>query len=287
MDDGDFKINLTIVGLGLIGGSYAMAFRKMNKGKIWAIDLNENTLKKAAEMDIIDEGYSMKNAYIPLKKSDITIIAIYPEALIEFVKSNASNFKKGSIITDVLGIKENNIDKIQNILGSNVEFLGGHPMAGKELSGFHNADGAIFKNANYILTPTSKNKRQTIDAMKKFVRAIGAKDITEVTPKRHDEIIALTSQLPHVIAVSLMNSSYVDDNVKHFIGGSFKDATRVARINSDLWCQLFMKNKDNLLKAINSFESSIDELKKSIEEGDTDNIKKILQNASSKKDGII
>ncbi|PJI07444.1 MULTISPECIES: prephenate dehydrogenase [Clostridium] len=287
MDDGDFKINLTIVGLGLIGGSYAMAFRKVNKGRIWAIDLNENTLKKAAKKDIIDEGYSMNNAYIPLKKSDIVIIAIYPEALIEFVKSNVSNFKKGSIITDVLGIKGKNIDYIQNILGNDAEFLGGHPMAGKELSGFDNADGAIFKNANYILTPTSKNKRETIDAMRKFVRAIGFKDITEVTPERHDEIIALTSQLPHVIAVSLMNSSYVDSSIKHFIGGSFRDATRVARINPDLWCQLFTKNKDNLLKVINDFEDSIDELKKAIEEGHTDNIKRILEKASSKKDGII
>lgn len=286
MEDGEFNINLTIVGLGLMGGSYAMALKEKNKGHIWGVDLDNNTLKNAAEMDIIDEGYSIENAYIPLKKSDIVIIAIYPEALVQFVKNNVNNFKKGAIITDVLGIKEDNISYIQSILGDSAEFLGGHPMAGKEVSGFSNASKNIFNNANYILTPTVKNKKDTIEFMKKFIRSIGCTSITEVTPEKHYEIIAFTSQLPHVIAVSLMNTKSADD-IKHFVGGSFRDATRVAMINPDLWCQLFMRNKKNIIDSIEEFQKSLNQIKGFIKEENVNDIKQFLKDAASKKEGTV
>ncbi|KHD35913.1 prephenate dehydrogenase [Clostridium acetobutylicum] len=286
MEDEEFNINLTIVGLGLMGGSYAMALKEKNKGHIWGVDLDNNTLKNAAEMDIIDEGYSIENAYIPLKKSDIVIIAIYPEALVQFVKNNVNNFKKGAIITDVLGIKEDNISYIQSILGDSAEFLGGHPMAGKEVSGFSNASKNIFNNANYILTPTVKNKKDTIEFMKKFIRSIGCTSITEVTPEKHDEIIAFTSQLPHVIAVSLMNTKSTDD-IKHFVGGSFRDATRVAMINPDLWCQLFMRNKKNIIDSIEEFQKSLNQIKGFIKEENVNDIKQFLKDAASKKEGTV
>lgn len=286
MEDGDFNINLTIVGLGLIGGSYAKAFKEKNKGHIWGIDIDKNTLKKAAEMDIIDDGYSIENAQIPLKKSDVVIISIYPEVLLNFVRNNLNNFKKGAIITDTLGIKEDNIKYIQNILGDKAEFIGGHPMAGKEVSGFLNASKDIFEDANYILTPTAKNKKETIDFMGEFVKSIGFKSIVEVTPEKHDEIIAFTSQLPHIMAVSLMNLSNCED-IKYFIGGSFRDTTRVAAINSDLWGQLFIRNKKNIIKCIDDFQKNMTEIRNYIEKEDINDIKKFLKEAASKKEEII
>lgn len=278
------NINITVIGLGLIGGSYAMAFKEINNGHVWGVDTNENTLKKAAHMKIIDEGYCDSSAHIPIEKSDVIIIAVYPQAAVNIIEKNAKSFKKEAIITDVLGIKGNNINIIQSILnGYDVEFIGGHPMAGKESSGFEYASKDIFKGANYILTPTEKNKKTTIDYMEDLIRAIGFENISIVTPEKHDKLIAVTSQLPHVIALSLINSKGVDKNIKNFVGGSFKDESRVASINPELWCELFLSNKDNLLKSIDEFQESIADIKEAIEDDDSERLKTIMKNAAVKK----
>lgn len=277
-------INITIIGLGLIGGSYAMAFKEINSGHVWGVDTNESTLKKAIDMKIIDEGYCSTLANIPIEKSDVVIIAVYPKAAAVIVEKNVKNFKKGSIITDVLGIKGNNINIIQEILnGYDVEFIGGHPMAGKEISGVENASKDIFNGANYILTPTPKNKKATIAYMESLIKAIGFKNISIVTPEKHDEIIAITSQLPHVIALSLINSKGVDKSIKNFVGGSFKDESRVASINPELWGELFLSNKENLLKVINEFQASMARIKKALDNGDSEELKAIMKDAASKK----
>lgn len=278
------NINITIIGLGLIGGSYAMAFKDINSGHVWGVDTNENTLKKAIDMKIIDEGYCSTSANIPIEKSDIVIIAVYPKAAAVIVQKNVKNFKKGSIITDVLGIKGNNINIIQEILdGCDVEFIGGHPMAGKETCGVENASKDIFNGANYILTPTPKNKKTTIDYMESLIKAIGFKNISIVNPEKHDEIIAITSQLPHVIALSLINSKAVDKSIKNFVGGSFKDESRVASINPELWGELFLSNKENLLKAIDEFQASMASIKKALENEDSEELKAIMKDAALKK----
>lgn len=281
------NINISIVGLGLIGGSYAMAFKQVNKGSIWGIDIDKATLEAAASKGIIDEGYSCLNSGIPLKKSDIVLVALYPDEAIKFIKENASNFKEGSIITDALGIKGKYIDEIQEVLeGYSVEFIGGHPMAGKESSGLKYASCDMFKGANFIITPTEKNKQETIDYMKGLMKNIGFKNISAITPEKHDEMIAVTSQLPHFIAVSLMNVKLVDSRIKAFVGGSFRDESRVANINPNLWCELFLGNKNNLLKSIDEFQNSISELKKAIQDGDEDRIKSIMKEAAHKKEEI-
>lgn len=278
------NINITIIGLGLIGGSYAMAFKEINSGHVWGVDTNENTLKKAVDMKIIDEGYSDFSSHIPIEKSDIIIIAVYPKAAVKIIEKSVGKLKKGTIITDVLGIKGNNVNIIQDILdGHDVEFIGGHPMAGKENSGLEYASKDIFKGANYILTPTLKNKKSTVDYMESLIRAIGFKNISIVTPERHDELIAVTSQLPHVIALSLINSKGVDKSIKNFVGGSFKDESRVASINCELWCELFLNNKENLLKSISEFQDSMESIKEAIEKEDSQKLRAIMKNASSKK----
>lgn len=281
MKDIDFDFNIAIVGMGLIGGSYAMALRKLRPRNIYGIDIDENVLKNALQMGIIDEGYTSGNMI--LKKADLVIIALYPEETIEFVKNNIESFKKDAIITDTCGIKVDVIDKINSVLPQHLDFIGGHPMAGKETNGLQSASKDIFKNSNYIITPTEKNKKENIQLIKDLAKAIGCKNIVCVTKEEHDKIISFTSHLPHVIAIALMNSDITPNNLEEFIGGSFKDTTRVAVINSMLWSQLFMLNSENIINEIESFEESIKQVKKAIKEEDMNTLNNIFNESSLKR----
>lgn len=281
MGDIDFDFKIAVVGLGLIGGSYAMALRELKPREICGIDLDENTLQTALEMGIIDKGY--KSGETALSEADLVVIALYPKETIEFVKNNLCYFKKGAVITDTCGIKVEILEKIDVILPKGLDFIGGHPMAGKESKGLRAASKDIFKDANYIITPTESNKENNIELIEKMAKAIGCKHVVKITPEEHDKIISFTSQLPHVIAVSLMNSKITDNNIGLFTGGSFKDATRVADINPLLWSQLFSLNSKNLLDEIESFEENIKKIKDAIESEDNRTLTNIFYNASVRK----
>lgn len=280
MDECDFDFNIVIVGLGLIGGSYAMALRELKPHQICAIDRDEKVLEQALKMGIIDKG--CKNGEDFLKEADLIIIALYPEETVKFVNNNKKNFKEGAVITDTCGIKIGVLEKIKSFLPQSIDFIGGHPMAGKESKGLQAASKDIFKNANYIITPAESNKRENIDLIEKMARAIGCKNVVCLTPEEHDKIISYTSHLPHVIAVSLMNSNMIE-NVGLFIAGSFKDATRVADINSTLWSELFALNSESLVAEIEKFEESIREIKEAIKSGNKGEVINILKSASEKR----
>lgn len=282
MDCTDF--NITIVGLGLIGGSFAMALRELKPKNVWAIDIDKDVLEVAEEMNIIDKGYT--NPEIPLSNSDIVILAVYPQKTIDFVKNNMNLFKSGAVITDTAGIKGNLIKEIMIVLRDDLDFIGGHPMAGKEESGLKAATKDMFKNANYILTPINGNKEENINLVTGIARGMGCKRVVRLTPKQHDDIIAYTSQLPHVIAVSLIdcNSSIV--GISQFVGGSFKDTTRVATINGELWPELLLYNEENIISKIEDFENSIKEIKDAIINHDEVFLKKRFENATNKRKEI-
>jgi len=281
LDEYDFNFNIVIVGLGLIGGSYAIALKELKPHQICAIDMDQRVLDEAIKMGIIDKGF--KNDTSILKEADLVIIALYPEQTVEFVKNNVNSFKKGAIITDTCGIKFGVVEKINSFLPQHLDFIGGHPMAGKESKGLQAASKDIFKDANYIITPTEKNKKENINLIKKMAKAIGFKNIVSVTPEEHDKIMAFTSHLPHVVAVSIMNSNIVDNNMGLFTAGSFKDSTRVANINSKLWSELFMLNSESLVAEIEKFEKSIREIKEAIKSEDKEELINILKSASEKK----
>ena len=281
MDDGGFDFNIAIVGLGLIGGSYAKALKALKPKKIYGIDINENVLDKALNMGIIDEGHTDGN--IVLKNSDLVIIALYPEDTVKFIKDNILNFKSGTVITDTCGVKQMVIEEINSILPETIEFVGAHPMAGKESWGINASSEDIFRDCNYIITPCSKNSDKSLTLIAKMAKAIGCRNVVYVNSEEHDKIMSYTSQLPHVIAVSLMNSNLFIDEAVQFIGGSFKDSTRVADINSKLWTQLFMLNSSNLINEIEKFEEALEEIKEAVRTENRDALNNMFADAGQKR----
>lgn len=284
MDAADFSgfgINIAVVGLGLIGGSYAMALRKLKPRSIIGIDRQTEVIDEALSRGIIDCGSTGGKEV--LREADLVIVALYPVETLEFLENNVQFLKKGAVVTDTCGVKRNIIEKVGDFLPEHVDFIGGHPMAGKEKMGFRAADKDLFKGTNYILTPVARNKEENVKLIENIAVAIGCKNVVSITPEEHDRIISLTSQLPHVIAVSLMNSSISESNIGLFVGGSFSDATRVAAINSTLWSQLFTMNSENLLEVIGKFEESIGMIKSALRDQDKEALEEIFSSASTNK----
>ena len=277
-------MRVVVVGLGVIGGSFCMALKNNGYNDVYGIDKDKNTLKKAKDMGIIKEGY-LDGKYI-LKSADLVMISIYPKLLIKFIKENKDNFKEGAIITDTTGIKEMFVDDIVNIIPSEVDFIFGHPMAGREKKGIDYADDKVFKGANYIITPISINKEENIELIKNLAYNLGFKNIKVITPRFHDKIIAFTSQLPHVLAVSLINSDEEDRDTGYFIGDSYRDLTRIANINEELWTELFLGNKENLLEVLDKFNEEFLIIKKAIEKEDKDKLIKIFKESTKRREKL-
>lgn len=274
-------LNITIVGLGLIGGTYAQAIKKLNPKNLWAVDIDKDSLVFAEEEKIIDQGFT--DTKEPLKNSDLVIMAVYPELTKKFIEDNMDNFKAGAIITDSAGIKEDLIDQIHSKLRDDLDFIGGHPMAGSEESGVRAASAEIFKDANYIITPVDKNKAENIDIIEDLARKIGFKTVVKIDPRKHDEIIAYTSQLPHIIAITLMNCNHID-NVNSFTGGSFNDVTRIAKINPSLWSELMIENSEHMINQIDLFQDYMSNIKTAIKDGDYHGLNGILKESNRRKE---
>ncbi len=276
-------MNIGIVGLGLIGGSYAKSLRKYGY-KIYGIDIDQKSLDYALQHNIIDFGD--KNPKDILKNVDVVFICLYPEETIKFIRKNINNFKRGAIIADVVGIKRNIIDSLDIYKDDDVEFVFTHPVAGKETSGVINSDEAIFQGANFVITPTKWNSEEAINVITILAKQMGFSSVSQISDVAHDDIIGFTSQLTHAIAISLVNSDDEKYNTSLFIGDSYKDLTRIAKINEDLWAELFIKNKDFLLKHINKFERELDILKDAINAKDFEGLKELMRSATLKRGKI-
>ena len=259
------KQNILIVGLGLMGGSYAKGLKRIGY-RISAIDKNEESIKFALENGIIDEGAATPEPEL-IKKADTIIFALYPHVFIKWIEQNQKHFKPGIKITDVTGVKSGVVYEIQNILRDDVEFIPSHPMAGREVYGVQNSDDSIFHNANYIVTPTSKNTKEAINWCSDLGRLLGFRKVSVLSPEEHDQMIGFVSQLTHVIAVALMdcnnNSKIVD-----YTGDSFRDLTRIANINEKMWSELFLMNKQPLLDQMDSFIGEMQTLRKMLSDDD-------------------
>ncbi|NFT91710.1 prephenate dehydrogenase [Clostridium botulinum] len=277
-------MRVVIVGIGVIGGSFAMALKDTDYKDVYGIDNNKETLLKAEKLNLIKRGYTDGNEI--LKDADLIIISIYPKLVKDFIKNNIDNFKDGAVITDATGIKKLFINDIVNILPSNIDFIFGHPMAGREKKGIDFASSDVFKGANYILTPTSKNKEANLKLVENLAYEIGFKRVKRISPEFHDEMIGFTSQLPHSLAVALVNSDLEGRDTGSFIGDSYRDLTRIANINEDLWSELFLGNKENLLKSIESFECELDKIKDAIKDDDKESLKKLFIKSTKRREKL-
>ena len=277
-------MNICIIGLGLIGGTYALALRENPKiNKITAIDIDQEAINKALELGIIDNGGIDSKDFLP--EADLVIISLYPKLILDFIKDNLDNFKKGAIITDAAGVKKSIMDEV-NKIPLEADFIFGHPMAGREKIGLQYADKNIFKNANYILTPNEKNKSENIATLKEIIYSMGFKNVSEITADAHDEIISFTSQLTHAIAVALVNSDNMKFDTNRFVGDSYRDLTRIAKINSKLWSELFLENKENLIHKIDAFQEKMEYIKNALLNDDADALEKEFQESTKRRELI-
>lgn len=276
----DVSKKILIVGLGLLGGSYAKVLKRFGF-HISAITLDQSSIDYAIRENIIDEGSTELDEKI-IGEADLVIFALYPHVFVEWIEKNQGLLKSGALITDVTGVKGSIVYKIQDILRPDVEFIAAHPMAGREVSGVENSSDKMFVGANYIVTPTEKNTPEAIATCLELGRLLGFSNVTTLTPEEHDEMIGFLSQLTHCIAITLMTCNDKEDMEK-FTGDSFRDLTRIARINDLMWSELFVANKDALLAQMNLFIDKFSDLKRMLENEDIDSMREMMRHSTQRR----
>ena len=274
-------LTFAIVGLGLIGGSYSKALRNLKVRKILGMDISHGIARACLNANMIDEIVEADGSN--LKEADVIICSVYPEAIVGFVRQNVQNFAEGVLMTDATGVKGTMPQDIQALLPESCEFISGHPMAGRQGSGLGMSDAAIFNNSNYIIVPTEKNSPEAVHWLEEFAKALGCARSVKVSTEDHDKIIAYTSDLPHITAVALVNSASYNENTQYFIAGGFRDATRVADINPDLWSDLFLSNRANVIAEIENYQNQLERWKKAIEDNDRETLKEIMREAGPRR----
>ncbi|MDR2631499.1 MAG: prephenate dehydrogenase, partial [Spirochaetaceae bacterium] len=253
-----------IVGLGLMGGAIAMALRsnalipRGGRGRILACDRDKDTLAAAQAQGVIDGAFTSPESM--LKRCDLIFLCLSPATLLEFMEQQMGTFQPGTLITDVAGIKGKIVTAVEHTLRGDLDFIPGHPMAGSEKGGYGHAKSCDFHGKNYILTPLKRNKRENLEFLKGLIYRMGFGRITCTTAEEHDRKIAFTSQLCHVIAAALIDCED-DQEITRFGGGSFEDLTRIAMLNVPLWTEIFLENRNALLRRITQFEESLDKIK--------------------------
>ncbi len=266
--------NILIVGLGLLGGSYAMALKK--KGyRVAAVTRRRESIDYALAHGYIDEGAAEPDPEL-IGKADLVVFALYPHVFVEWIEKYQGLLKSSAVLTDVTGVKGCIVYKIQEMLRPDLEFIAAHPMAGREVYGVENADDSIFRDANYIVVPTEKNTEGAIELCEDLGWTLGFKDVSRLTPEKHDEMIAFLSQLTHCIAVSLMCAN-ASPGLEKYTGNSFRDLTRIARINDEMWSELFLDNRPALIKEMDLFRDAFEMLYETIVRGDRDEVRKKMR----------
>ena len=269
-------MNIIVVGIGLIGGSICKALKKNTEHHVIGLDRDTQSLNMAVATEAIDEVIYEDQPEL-LNKGDLVVVCIPPKATVDFVLRNKDYFKKGAIVTDVCGVKRYIVNAVEEPLREiGVEFIGAHPMAGTEFSGFLYSKDNLFVNASYLLTPTSMTDRGKLEILRNFGKELGFRTVLETTPENHDASIAYTSQLAHVVSNSYIKSPTLAKE-KGFSFGSFQDMTRVARLDEDMWCDLFLLNKDNLLFEVDTLIAHINEHREALIAGDRERIRMMLR----------
>jgi len=271
---------ILIVGLGLMGGSYARALTK--KGyRVSAITRSPSTIAYALENGIIAQGATEPDPKL-MGEADLVVFALYPKLLIPWLEENQRHLKPGAVLTDVTGVKGCVVYDIQKLLRPDVEFIGAHPMAGREVYGIENSDERIFQKANYIVTPTEKNTEDAIRLCESLGWELGFARVSRLSPEQHDDMIGFLSQLTHCIAIALMNCNDTP-GMEAYTGDSFRDLTRIARINDGMWSELFKCNREQLLKHMDAFSDSFSALRDMLERGDAEQMRQAMRRSTQRR----
>ncbi|MBE6566684.1 MAG: prephenate dehydrogenase [Ruminococcaceae bacterium] len=272
--------NILIVGLGVIGGSYARALSRQGY-TVRCITKEQKDIDYALSLGMIKEGSTEVKAEF-VQKADLIIFALYPHIFVEWIKEHQHLFAAGTLITDVTGVKSRIVYEVQSILRPDVEFIAAHPMAGRESSGVEYSDDRVFIGANYIITPTERNTPEAIEACKTLGEVLGFARITELSPEEHDRMIAFLSQLTHCIAVTLMTCNEAP-MMEQYTGDSFRDLTRIAKINDAMWSELFLLNREALLEQMDAFANEFDRFRTLLKIGDSDGMRETMRRATARR----
>ena len=273
---------ILIVGLGVIGGGYAKALTNNGYKHVRCITKNAADIEYAMTHGMIEFGTDKIDEEI-IGESELIIFALYPHIFKEWIAENQHLFSKGTIITDVTGVKSGIVREVQDTLRDDVEFISAHPMAGREMSGVEYSDAEVFKGANYIVVPTEKNTENGIEICKALGRELGFSKISTLSIEEHDRMIAFLSQLTHCIAVTLMNANESPD-LEKYTGDSFRDLTRIAKINDVMWSELFILNKDALLSEMDTFIDKFKEFRSMLEISDSEGLRLEMRKATAKRE---
>lgn len=273
-------LKILIVGLGLLGGSYAKKLTAEGY-HVKAITRDPQTIQYALDNKMIEYGTTELDAEL-IGESNLIIFALYPKVFIKWIGKNGHMIKPGTVITDVTGVKGSVVEMVQDMIPDGVEFISAHPMAGRESSGIAYADDTIFKGANYIVVPTEKNSPEAIAVCRELGDTLGFEKISELSVEAHDKMIAFLSQLTHCIAVSLMCASDDPDLVK-YTGDSFRDLTRIANINDEMWSELFLLNRDALVQEMDRFRESFDKLYATVRDGKREEMRELMRTSSERR----
>lgn len=273
-------MNIGVVGLGLIGGSIAKSAKKNTNFRVYGYDINEEVVKNAKENKFIDGELTPEKLSI----CDYVFIPLYPDAVVEYIKSNAKNFKTDAVVIDCAGIKRSVCQECFNIASDNdFIFVGGHPMAGTQFSGFENSKDTMFHNAPFVLTPKENEDILVLANARDVIMKLGFGRVSVMSAEKHDKLIAFTSQLAHVVSNAFVKSPSALER-KGISAGSYKDLTRVAYLNETMWTELFLKNKDNLIFELDNIISELQKYSEAMKNDDAETLCCLLREGREAKE---
>ena len=274
------NMHILIVGLGLLGGSYAEGLTARGY-RVDAITKEQSSVDFALEKGIVRTATTRVDPAL-VGAADVVVFALYPHVLLEWLEQYQTLLKPGAILTDVTGVKGCIVGRVQAMLRPDVEFIAAHPMAGREVCGVENSTAAMFRGANYIVVPTEQNTPAAIELCRDLGETLGFARVSELSVGMHDDMIAFLSQLTHCIAVSLMccnNTPGLED----YTGDSFRDLTRIARINDEMWSELFLDNRPALLGEMERFRETFNQLYDRIAAGDREGIREMMRLSTQRR----
>ena len=275
-------MEIGIAGLGLIGGSMARTIRLHTDAHIWGADLDEQTLREARELDAIDGELDDEH----LSRCDLVLVALCPGAVVDWVTAHADRFREGCLVIDCAGVKQWVVERLAPLAqGQRWHYLGGHPMAGREFSGFRYSRDDLFDNASMILTPLGDEDPALVQRARDFFMDLGFRRVQFASPRVHDEMIAYTSQLAHVVSSAYVKTPLAERH-RGFSAGSFRDMTRVARLNEAMWTELFFENREALLPEVEGLVERLSAYRDALRDGDHEAMRALLKEGREIKEGL-